>query len=102
MSDLKLPNVPEGYFWVVKSDNPGKLNAKCYVRLKRRTFLGLLNKTVAYGHFYITHTGSPMHPVYGCRNAEEAITNIAAKIYRKWFYENGPSVTNYTGTYYTD
>ena len=102
MSDLKLPNVPEGYYWVVKSDNPNRLNAKCHVKLKRRTFFGLLSKTVSSDCFFITHKGLPMYPVTYGHNAERAITNLASEIYRECFGGSGPSVVNYTGTYYTN
>lgn len=102
MSDLKLPNVPEGYFWVVKSENPDRLNAKCYVKLKRRTFFGLLNKTVASDYFYITRRGLPANPILDGRTSETAIMSMASRIYRECFGGKGTSVTNYTGTYYTD
>lgn len=102
MSDLKLPNVPEGYFWVVKSQNPNSSYAKCFVKLKRRIFFGLLNKAVDSDYFFITRHGLPKYPVLDGRTAEAAILNAATKIYRNRFGGNGDSVTNYTGTYYTD
>lgn len=102
MSDLKLPNVPEGYYWVVKSGNPDGLNAKCYVRLKRRTFFGLFNKTVASDYFFITRHGLPSYPVLYGHTSEAAIMKAATQIYRECFSGNGTSVVNYTGTYYSN
>lgn len=102
MSDLNLPNVPEGYFWVVESENPDRLNAKCYVRLKRRTFFGLFNKTVGSSGFFISRRGLPAYPALDGLTSESAILNKATNIYRECFGGSGPSVANYTGTYYTD
>lgn len=102
MSDLKLPDVPEGFFWVVKSENPDRLNAKCYVILKRRTFFGLFSKTVGSSSFFITRRGFPANPALDGLTSESAILNKATSIYRESFGGNGSSVTNYTGTYYTN
>ena len=102
MGDLNLPSVPEGYFWVVKSENPSGLNAKCFVKLKRRVFFGLWSKTVESSDFFIARNGLPRFSYGDGHTSEAAIMNAATKIYRECFSGNGSSVTNYTGTYYTD
>lgn len=101
MSDLKLPNVPEGYFWVVESEDPTRFYPRCYVSLKRRTFFGLFSETIASDYFTITRRGLPMYSMDG-HNAENAITRLASRIHREYFNGNTNGVANYTGTYYTD
>lgn len=102
MSDLKLPNVPEGYFWVVTSDNPGSAYPRCYVKLERRTLFGLWSKTVASSDFYITSRGTPFYPALNGSTSKTAILNKAEAIYRTYFGNTGPSAVNYSGTYYTN